>query len=90
MQAIYIILVALSFSFCYVEYVHSKFVAFGKRVLLYNNVFIDRKPFNCVKCLTGWLSMIAGIYLYGLIGLLLLPVGVFAGYIFSCIQMRWL
>ena len=49
------------------------------------------KPFNCVKCLTGWYSfMFACIAHYGWQSLIFLPVGVFIGAMFEAIKMRWL
>lgn len=48
------------------------------------------KPFNCLKCMTGWYALIIGCVAQGWHGLIFLPIGVFVGAIFSAIQMRWL
>lgn len=47
------------------------------------------KPFNCMMCLTGWLSLVACFW-FGWFGLLFLPVGCFAGAIVESFIMRWL
>lgn len=48
------------------------------------------KPFNCVKCLTGWFSLILAAIFHVPHFYLYLPLGLFVGAIFSAIQMRWL
>lgn len=48
------------------------------------------KPFNCVKCLTGWFAFILAFIFHVPHFYLYLPLGVFVGAIFSAIQMRWL
>ena len=75
MQSINIVFTALAIAFCWVEFV---------------NPFTKTKPFNCIKCMTGWVGLIIGCYFYNLFGLIYLPIGVFAGAIFEAIKMRWL
>lgn len=48
------------------------------------------KPFNCVKCMTGWFSLAGGLLVFGWYGIVLLPVGLFVGAIFEAIKLRWL
>lgn len=48
------------------------------------------KPFNCVRCMTGWYSLIIGCIAHGWHGIIFLPIGVFVGSIYSAIQMRYL
>jgi len=69
-----IIFYALCLAFCQVEVIH----------------FGSVKPFNCVKCMTGWYALAIGCWQLGWHGIFLLPVGVFVGAIFSAVQMRWL
>ena len=69
-----IIVIALSLAFCQVEVLH----------------FGSVKPFNCVKCMTGWYALGIGCWCVGWHGLVYLPVGVFVGAIFEGIKMRWL
>lgn len=48
------------------------------------------KPFTCVKCMTAWVAVIIA-YLYHVpFWYFYLPVGLFAGAIFSAVKMRWL
>lgn len=48
------------------------------------------KPFNCLKCMTGWITLIISL-LYGHPNaILLMAVGIFIGAIFDSIQSRWL
>lgn len=68
------ILLALSMAFCQIEVVH----------------FGSVKPFNCLKCMTGWYAFMIGCIAFGWHGVVFLPIGVFVGAIFSAIQMRWL
>lgn len=37
------------------------------------------KPFSCVSCLSGWFTMALGIYSFGWIGLVFLPIGYTVG-----------
>jgi hypothetical protein len=69
-----IIIIALSIAFCWVEFLNP----------------FRFKPFNCVKCLTGWISLGFGVALYGWLGIVYLPLGVFIGSMFEGIKMRWL
>lgn len=48
------------------------------------------KPFNCIKCLTGWFALILAFVFHTPHFYLYLPLGVFAGAIYSAIQMRYL
>lgn len=48
------------------------------------------KPFNCVKCLTGWFALILAFVFHVPHFYLYLPLGVFAGAIYSAIQMKFL
>jgi hypothetical protein len=48
------------------------------------------RPFNCVKCLTGWFSLILAAHFHVPHFYLYLPLGVFIGAVYSAIQMRWL
>jgi len=50
----------------------------------------QRRPFNCIKCMTGWFSLVIGLLAYHCWGLLYLPLGVFTGAIYEKICMRWL
>jgi hypothetical protein len=69
-----IIIISLAIAFCWVEFINP----------------FKIKPFNCVKCLTGWIALGLGIALYGWVGIIYLPLGVFTGSIFSAISMRYL
>ena len=83
-----IIIIALSMAFCWVEFLHPTTAAIV--FILTGNRLLDNKPFNCVKCLTGWISLVIGVYYFGWLGLVYLPLGVFTGAIFSAILMRYL
>ena len=83
-----IIIISLAVAFCWVEFIQTTTAAII--FILTGNRLLDNKPFNCVKCLTGWIALIIGVYLHGWLGLIYLPLGVFTGAIFSAIQMRWL
>lgn len=48
------------------------------------------KPFNCLKCMTGWTSVILAFTFHVEFWPLYLPLGVFTGAIFDGIRMRWL
>lgn len=69
-----IIILALSLAFCQVEVIH----------------FGSVKPFNCIKCMTGYYALAIGCWCAGWHGVVYLPVGVFAGAMFEGIKMRWL
>ena len=83
-----IIIISLAMAFCWVEFLQPQTAAIV--FILTSNKLLDNKPFNCIKCLTGWIALIIGVYLHGWLGLVYLPLGVFTGAIFSAIQMRWL
>ena len=56
------------------------------------NPFKKLKPFNCIPCMTGWISLILSV-IYGfelLKIILLMAVGVFIGALYEQIKMRWL
>lgn len=48
------------------------------------------KPLNCLKCMTGWISLILAFTFHVQFWYMYLPVGVFVGAVFSAIQMRYL
>jgi hypothetical protein len=48
------------------------------------------KPFNCVPCMTGWLSLLLAIVFHTEFWYLYLPAGLLVGSVFSTIKMRWL
>ena len=48
------------------------------------------KPFNCVKCMSGWLSLLLAIIFHTPFWYLYLPAGLFVGAIYSAVKMRWL
>jgi len=69
-----ILIIALSLAFCQVVVLH----------------FGSIKPFNCIKCMTGWYALVIGCWLVGWHGVVYLPLGVFVGAMFEAIKMRWL
>lgn len=71
---IQIIVLSLSISFTWV-----KVLKWGKR-----------KPFNCMKCMTGWTALIIGFMSFGWPGLFFIFIGIFVGSIFEAITLRWL
>lgn len=48
------------------------------------------KPFNCVKCMTGWVALLLAIVFHTPFWYLYLPAGLFVGAIYSAGKMRWL
>lgn len=48
------------------------------------------KPFSCTPCMTGWFTLALGIYTFGAIGWVFLPVGYFVGAIADRIIRRYL
>lgn len=48
------------------------------------------KPFNCLKCITGWVSGGLAYMFHVEAWPLYLPAGLFVGAVFSAIQMRYL
>ena len=48
------------------------------------------KPFNCLKCLTGWLSLILAFIFHTQFWYLYLPAGFFVGALFTALKNRWL
>lgn len=77
-----IILSALAIAFAFVNMVYP---------ILARRKFFQRKPFNCIMCLTGWaslgLSLING---YGIGSILFMIVGLFVGAMFEGIKMMYL
>lgn len=71
-----ILLLALALAFCQIEVIH----------------FGSVKPFNCIKCMTGWYAIVLAWFVYGhgWHGIIYLPLGVFVGAIYSALKMRWL
>jgi hypothetical protein len=50
----------------------------------------SRKPFNCLKCMCGWFTLIIAGVCHVEYWPFYLPVGVTVGAVFSAIKMRWL
>jgi|SRR5882762_9421321 len=48
------------------------------------------KPFNCIKCMTGWFSLLLAIVFHTPHWYLYLPLGSFVGAMYSGIKMRHL
>lgn len=48
------------------------------------------KPFNCLKCLTGWVALILAFTFHVEFWWAYLFVGLFVGAVFGAIKMRWL
>lgn len=48
------------------------------------------KPFNCIKCLTGWFAFILAILFHVEYWYMYLPLGLLVGSVFEGIKMRWL
>lgn len=48
------------------------------------------RPFNCVKCLTGWFALILAFIFHVECWYMYLPVGLFVGAMFEGIRMRCL
>jgi hypothetical protein len=48
------------------------------------------KPFTCLKCMTGWISVLFAFSHHVEFWPLYLPLGLFAGAVFSAIKMRYL
>jgi len=46
------------------------------------------KPFNCIKCLTGWISLIIALCFHCEVWYFMLPAGVFVGAMFELIKGR--
>lgn len=74
MSGYFIILTALSMAFTQVE-------------ILKLGV---TKPFNCTKCMTGWLSLIIAAVYQVPYWPYYLFIGLFVGALFEAIKMRWL
>lgn len=70
-----VIIFALSFAFMWVEV-----LKWWKHI----------RPFNCLKCMMGWTSLILAFIFHVEFWYMYLPVGVFVGAVFSSIKMRWL
>ncbi len=74
MQGYQVILFAFSVAFVHVE------------VLKWGRV----KPFNCVKCLTGWFSLILAFCFHTPFWYFYLFIGLFVGALYSALKMRYL
>lgn len=81
MNMIEILFFALALAFCWVNFLKP----------------IEHKPFNCIKCMTGWFSFLLYAFLHlgadalaALTSVLYLAAGVFIGAIFEAISMRYL
>lgn len=48
------------------------------------------KPFNCIYCMTAWLSLIIAFVFHTPFWYFYLPVGLTVGAIYSAVKMRWL
>jgi hypothetical protein len=48
------------------------------------------KPFNCLKCMTGWISILFAFSHHVQFWPLYLPLGLLVGAMFEGIKMRWL
>ena len=48
------------------------------------------KPFNCLKCMTGWVAVILAFTFHVEFWYMYLFVGLFVGAMFEAIRMRWL
>lgn len=74
MTGLQVIVFALSFGFTWVE------------ILKWGVV----KPFNCLKCMTGWVALILAFTFHVEFWYMYLFVGLFVGAMFEGIKMRWL
>lgn len=74
MTGLQVVLFALAIAFTWVE------------VLKWGHV----KPFNCLKCMTGWAAIILAFTFRVEFWPLYLPLGLFVGAMFEGIKMRWL
>lgn len=74
MTGLQVVVFALAFAFTWVE------------VLRWGSV----KPFNCLKCMTGWVALILAFTFHVEFWYMYLPVGLFVGAMVSAIKMRWL
>lgn len=48
------------------------------------------KPFNCLKCMCGWLTMFIAMAFHVQFWPFYMPMGLVVGAVFSAIKMRWL
>lgn len=74
MTGLQVVLFSLALSFMWVE------------VLKWGSV----KPFNCMKCMTGWTALILAFTFHVEFWYMYLPVGLMAGAVFGGIKMKWL
>lgn len=74
MTGLQVVIFSLAFAFMWVE------------VLRWGSI----KPFNCLKCLTGWVALILAFTFHVQFWYMYLPVGAFVGAVFEGIKMRWL
>ncbi len=69
-----VVIFALAFAFMWVE------------LLKWGSV----KPFNCIKCLTGWVALVLAFTFHVQFWYMYLPVGLFVGAMFEAIKLRYL
>lgn len=74
MTGLQVVVFAMAFAFTWVE------------VLKWGNT----KPFNCLKCMTGWVALILAFTFHVEFWYMYLFVGLAAGAVFGAIKMRWL
>ena len=74
MTGLQVVVFALAIAFTWVE------------VLKWGSV----KPFNCLKCMTGWAALILAFTFHVEFWYMYLPVGLFVGAMFEGIKMRYL
>lgn len=48
------------------------------------------KPFNCIKCMTGWTALVLALTFHVQFWYMYLFLGLFVGAVFEGIKMRWL
>lgn len=53
-------------------------------------IFSFTKPFNCIKCMTGWISLIMALIFHTPLPFFYLFVGLFIGALFDAVKQRWL
>ena len=70
-----VVFFSLSFAFVWVEIL---------------KLFALIKPFNCIKCMTGWISLIMALIFHTPLPFFYLFVGLFIGAIFDAIKNRYL
>jgi hypothetical protein len=74
MQGYEIVVLSLALSFTFVEVIKP----------------FKFKPFNCIKCMSGWFGLAIGVYNYSCYGIGYIFICLFFGAIFEAIKMRYL